>query len=217
MAYDTYSGLKATVADYLHRSDLDSRIPGFIRLAEQAINRRLKIFPKEIEAPLVSVPGSRFVALPSDYGSPIELSTSYVEPRFVFTMADTSQLVVDDVNARQPLYWAVDGANIAFECPTDQAYQLQLRYLQNLFLSDVNPTNPLFNRANDLYLYGALVHSVEFTQNDARRPGWQSKFNSILNGVAEEAARSKSMAPLQTEIPGSLGCSQTSMRSWYYF
>lgn len=215
MAYDTYDGLKATVADWLHRADLTSRIPDFIRLAEATINRRLTIFPKEVEVPLVSAIGSRFIALPSDYSSPIQLQTTYTEPREPLTLLEASQLPIDDANQGMPFYWAIDGANIAFERPSDQAYPLRLRYVQTVFLSDSNQTVPTLVRAPDLYLYGALVHSVEFTQNDARRPGWVTKFNQILQDVAAEASRSKGMAPLVTEIPGALLGSSYGVRGWW--
>ena len=39
MALDNYANLKDAVADWLDRSDLDSRIPDFISLAEARVNR----------------------------------------------------------------------------------------------------------------------------------------------------------------------------------
>lgn len=213
---DTYAGLKQMVADWLHRSDLTTRIPDFINLAEQTINRRLSIFPKEVEVPLLSVAGSRFVSLPADYDSPVKLQTAYIEPRYDFTMLEASQLLVDDVSPNLPAYWAIDGGKIAFNCPCDQAYPLVFRYLQNVYLSDATPTNAVFARAGDLYLYGALAHSAQFTQDDARLPVWKAEFAGLLAQVAADAARSKGMAPLQTEIPGALLNSTSSRRDWRY-
>lgn len=213
---DSYSALKAMVADWLHRGDLTDRIPDFINLAEQTINRRLTIFPKEVELPLATAAGSRSVALPSDYGSPIKLQSTYIEPRHDFTLVEASQLGIDDAARRLPTYWAIDGTNIAFECPCDQAYPLVLRYLQTVYLSDAAPTNAVFARAGDLYLYGALASSAQFTHSDDRLPIWEQKFNLLLTQVAASAARSKGMAPLQTEIPGSLLNSTCSRSDWRY-
>ena len=47
----TYAGLRAAVADYLGRDDLDERIPTFIRLAEVRMKR-------DIRAPGSSAPSS---------------------------------------------------------------------------------------------------------------------------------------------------------------
>lgn len=213
---DSYGALKTMVADWLHRGDLTSRIPDFINLAEQTINRRLTIFPKDVELPLVAVAGSRLVPLPADYGSPIKLQSTYVEPRYDFTLVEASQLRIDDAGRGLPSYWAIDGANIAFECPCEQTYPLVLRYLQTVYLSDAAPTNAVFARASDLYLYGALANSAQFTRSDDRLPIWEQKFNLLLGQVAADAARSKGMAPLQTEIPGALSSSMSSRRDWRY-
>lgn len=204
MALDTYADLKSSVADWLHRSDLTTAIPDFIRLAEVEINRRLKVRAKEIEAPLVAEVGSRFVALPSDFGSPIGLWSDYIEPRYEFVAVTAQQLTVNDDLLTLPRYWAIDGGNIAFECRADQAYPLELRYLQTLFLSDASPTNDLFARAPDLYLYGALSQAAPYMMDDARFPMWKAEFKALLRSVAAEGSRDKGIVELKTEIPGSM-------------
>lgn len=201
MAFDTYSALQAAVADWLHRTDLTARIPDFIRLAEASINRRLSIFPKEIDGMLVAEIDSRFVALPTDFGSPIQLSSRHTNPWWDIAMVMPTELFPNDDDQGLPSRWAVDGANIAFEKLADQAYPLVLRYYQNLYLSDAQPTTPLFTRAPDLYLYGALAHSAPFLRNDERLPMWQGKFNLLLQEVAAEASRTPGAVPLRTEVP----------------
>lgn len=196
-----YNWLLAAVADWLHRSDLTSRIPDWIRMAEAKINRKLNIYAKELDAPLVSEVGSRLVVLPSDYGSPIQLQSRHVEPRYDFIALDASQMVIDDDSRGLPKFWAIDGANIAFERPADQAYPLQFRYVQALHLSSTNVTNVILEKNPDLYLYGALAHSAPYLRDDARVLTWKTEFDDILRQVAAEASRSKSMAPLRTEVP----------------
>ena len=204
MAITTYAELQAEVSDWLHRDDLAAKVPTFISNAESVINRRLHIFPVEVEANLVSVIGSRFVPLPADFGSPVMLQSSVYDPRYEFLPLMAQQLAVDEDLQTLPRYWAVDGANIAFECPTDQAYNLILRYWKTVYLSDLAPTNELFARAPDLYLYGALAQAAPYVRDDARWPTWDGKFKEILKEVAADAARSKTVAPLRTEIPASL-------------
>lgn len=208
---DSYATLQAAVARWLKRSDLAADIPDFIRLAELDINRRLTIVPKEALAPLVAVPGSRFVTLPADFGSPIELAA--VSPRCEFTPMTAASLPVDDTRTAHPRYWAIDGTRIAFECKADRPHVLELRYLQTVLLSDQAPTNAVFTRAPDLYLYGALAHSAPYIHQDERLPMWQQKFEALLRAVAAEGARAISMAPLQTELTGAM-CRSSNTRYW---
>lgn len=197
-----YEWLKTAVADWLHKSNLTARIPDFIRFAEGSINRKLNIVAKEYETALTAVIGSRFVALPTDYGSPIELTTTFTEPRYEFTFRVVSDMCIDDVNRSLAEFWGIDGANIAFERPADQAYALRLRYVRSLYLSDTSTTNALLSAHPDLYLYGALAHSAPYIRDDPRLPMWQSEFNRILAEVKAEASRSKGVANLRCDTPG---------------
>ena len=216
MPLDSYSALKTAISGFLHRSDLAAQIPDFIRLAEAQINRRLKVRPKEVEVPLSAIVGSRFVVLPLDFGSPIGLYSDTTEPRVEFVAVPAASLPVDENNRRLPTYWAIDGANLAFEAPADQAYPLKLRYLKSIYLSDAAPTHDLFARAPDLYLYGALEHSAPYMMDDARMPMWQAKFRSLLAAVAAEGARDTGMATLQTEIPAVMPGGACYGRGWGY-
>jgi hypothetical protein len=156
MTLATYAELQSEVIDWLHRSDLSAKVPVFIQNAENIINRRLHIFPVEVETNLVADIGSRFVALPADYGSPVSLQSVHIEPRYDFTSALVEQLRINDDEQGLPVYWAIDGANIAFEKNADAAYPLRFRYWKTVYLSNANPTNAVFARAPDLYLYGAI-------------------------------------------------------------
>lgn len=216
MPLSTYAELRASVADWLHRgTSLDAQIPDFIRMAELEINRRLKIVAQEVETPLTCIPGSRFVPQPADFGSPVMLWTDEYGPRCDLTMVTAATLPVDDGLSSQPRYWAIDGTNVAFNCKADRPYTMRLRYLQNLFLSDAAPTNSMFARAPDLYLYGALAQSAPYMADDARLPMWQTKFEALMRSVAVEGTRALAMAQLQTELPGAM-CRSANTRYWGY-
>lgn len=204
MAYDTYAGLQTTIADWLHRSDLTAKIPDFISLAERVINRRLNIFPREVEQPLTAPTIGRTVALPSDFGQPIGLYMTDLAPREELTQLTAAQLNVDLVNRLRPLYWAIDGVNIAFESPSDQAYPMVLRYQQNVILSTLAPSHPTFVRYPDLYLYGALSNAAPYVRDDARWPTWDGKFKELLREAAQDAGMAYADSEIRTEIPDML-------------
>lgn len=210
MALSNYVDLKASMADWLHRTNLAAQIPDFIKLAEAVINRRLQIKPQEIDVPLVTVPISRYVALPADYGSPIDLWLEYNLPRteLVFMLPET--LCVNTAVSGQPMQWAIDGSKIAFDRPADLAYPLTFRYVKDFGLSDANPTNDLLRRAPDLYLYGALTQAAPWIRDQTNLPMWDRLFEKAIREVGAENARNKAV-PLRTEVPTStVGCNASS-------
>lgn len=200
MAYDTYAGLQATVADWLHRSNLTAQVPDFINLAERVINRRLNIFPRELEFATVAPTATRFLPLPSDFGQPIALYLTDIDPREQLTYVLPQQLNVDESASLRPVYWAVDGSNIAFQSKSDQSYTMTLRYQQNTFLSDAAPMHATFARYPDLYLYGALAQAAPYIRDDARWPAWDAKFKELLREAAQDATMTTSDAELRTEL-----------------
>lgn len=200
MAYDTYAGLQTTVADWLHRTDLTAQVPDFISLAERVINRRLNIFPREVETPLAAPTLSRFLPLPSDFGQPIAMYLTDIDPREQLTYILPAQMNVDESAALRPVYWAVDGTNIAFESKSDQSYTMTLRYQQNTLLSDVAPMHATFARYPDLYLYGALAQAAPYIRDDARWPSWAANFKSLLREAAQDASMTTGDAELRTEL-----------------
>lgn len=70
MAITTYSELKTALANWSKRTDLTAMMGDFIALAESRIQRSLLARAQEVETELTMAPGSRYVALPSDFDSP---------------------------------------------------------------------------------------------------------------------------------------------------
>lgn len=60
-----YENLKTSVADWLHRTDLEDVIPTFVMLAESRINRDIRVFDMEKE--LSGDMDDFDIELPSDY------------------------------------------------------------------------------------------------------------------------------------------------------
>jgi hypothetical protein len=73
VALTTYSELKASVADFLNRTDLTTTIPDFIALAEADINSHFDLRTVESDQALTAVTNSRFIALPAGFREPQNL------------------------------------------------------------------------------------------------------------------------------------------------
>jgi hypothetical protein len=200
MAFTSYAELKTAIADWLHRSDLTSRIPDFISLAEAKINRNLALPSGEVDASLVMVPGSRYVALTSDFNTPIALWIETYLPRRKLIPMIPSELPVNTALSAAPNYWAVDGDNLAFDCLADQAYSLTLRYAKNYQLSDIVTTNYILQNYPDIYLYGALLQSIPFTSDMSNAQTYSSMFEAAMMEASKDQNKQKGIAALRTEI-----------------
>lgn len=205
MALANYSDLKTSIADVLHRSNLTTKIPDFIALAEASMNRVLRTRTMETDNSLSLSSGARTVALPSGYLEPISLRLVISgENRDHLTQVQHQQLNIntESTSARRPEYWAINGENIEFPNLADQAYTLSFRMLASSWaLSDSTTTNWLLTNHPDLYLYGALIHAAPHIKDDARIPVWRSFHQEALQEVKRNAARSKSNISLRTDIP----------------
>ena len=63
----TYTGLQASIAGWLHRTDLAAVIPDLVALAEARIARDLRLRRQVSSAVLTTVPGTQGISLPADY------------------------------------------------------------------------------------------------------------------------------------------------------
>lgn len=197
MAITTYTELQTAVANWLNRSDLTTRIPEFIALAEARLNRDLSLRTMESNEAVVTVIGSRFIALPAGFSEPlalfIEKSTGREEIPFVPSKMETS------ASQGQPYYWTIDGTNIAFERPADQVYSLTFKMLKNSALSDALPTNWLLTNYPDIYLAATLVEGFGYLQDDEALK-WLARYNQTLAEVNYAENRSRAKATLRSAL-----------------
>lgn len=198
MAISTYDELKTAVASWLHRNDLTSQIPDFITLAESRINRKLAILLQETEATLTATVSSRAMAVPTRFASPLGLWLTTYQPRQELGYMLPTQLPVTTDNG-QSEYYTVNGTNIETENPADQAYTYTLRYFINFAIATTS-TNLLLTNYPDIYLYGALLETAPYLRDNNALPMWQNRFDLAVKEATSESARTKSRAPLRTDL-----------------
>jgi hypothetical protein len=201
MALGTYSGLQASVADFLERSDLTAVIPDFITLAEADINSQFNLRDKDQDATLTSVVGSRFISLPTGFREArnlwFEWSYGRSDPlRFVIP-----ELMITSTSPGQPTQWCVDGNSIAFECPFDQVYTLTLQISGGVQLSDAFPTNLLLTNYPNVYLYGALREAATYLKDTEALQIWSAKYEEAIGKARGKENRNVALVTLSTE-PG---------------
>lgn len=211
MSFSTYSGLKASIADYLARSDLTLAIPDFITLAEAKFNRDLRCIQMETRATTdvnLSNTEPEFITLPLDFQTMRRVRVSSVtgKPRLEFksgAQADEYRASMGNVTGL-PQFFTIFGTEMELIPTPDQAYTLEMVYRAKLTpLSDTDTSNWLLAAAPDAYLYGALLEAAPYLQNDERIAVWgagRAAAVDALNGLSQEQAFGS--GPLQMRTTG---------------
>jgi hypothetical protein len=186
MAFDSYSSLKTTIANYLARSDLTSVIPDFIRLAEYRLQRELRIRQMLTVAQASTTGGVSTVGIPSDFlemrdihvvANPVR-TLSYEAPNSFYRNTRSAESGV-------PNSYTVLAADMQFAPIPDSTYVLQmLYYAKPPVLSDTNASNVFLINTPDALLYGALGEAEPYLMNDARLQVWAALYDRAINSIS---------------------------------
>lgn len=186
MAFASYSELKTTIADYLARSDLNSVIPDFVRLAEERLRRDLRTRQMLVVANATTTGGDSTMGLPPDFlemrdihfnTNPVS-SVRYHAPNSFYQSQRTTESGV-------PVAYTVLSAEIQFAPIPDDEYQAQmLYYAKPPLLSDSNASNVFLANFPDALLYGALAEAEPYLMNDARLQVWGSLYDRAIASIS---------------------------------
>ena len=177
MSLTTYSGLKASIANWLNRTDLAAEIPDFIALAEDRLSQEVRI-------PTIE----KTISVILDSNGAFEIPADFLELKYAFYNNDPLQRVsLNELReftstSGSPEIFAREERKFVFEpVPTmTESDKLIFIYYKNVpVLSDLNPTNELLETAPQLYLYGSLVEASNFLGSDSSR--WEANYQSALS------------------------------------
>jgi hypothetical protein len=189
----TYSELQTAIADFLDRDDLASVVPTFIRLAESRLNRDLRTWKQEVRS--VATLDEQYSGLPPDFAQPIRLQitdgpTSEVEPISTALLLELRSERND--RPGRPTHYAITAQGIELYPTPDQAYTASLVYYAKIpALSGTTTSNWLLTDAPDVYLYGALVHSAPYLQDDPRIAVWEGLHASGVTALNDQSVQAK--------------------------
>ena len=180
MALTTYTELKASIADWLNRSDLTSAIDDFISLSESQIERQLRTRQMIVRA--TATIDTEYGAVPGDFleTKSLKLNTNPVTSMQFETMDSLDSLSnTTYISPGKPLYFTIVGGQIRVLPIPDGSYTAELTYYAKLTkLSSTNATNWLLTQAPDVYLYGSLLQAAPYLQDDARIQVWSSLYQA---------------------------------------
>jgi hypothetical protein len=188
MSIANYTDLQASVASWLHRQDLAAVIPDFIALAETKLQGDLESRSMEIRTTLTCTPGptiaARYVALPTDMLEMKRLANVTADPVTVLEYRSPDEVMEENaylLSSGQPRTFTVVGSNVELAPAPDKAYSLELVYIQKIpALSVSNTTNWLLTANPNAYLFGALLSSIAYTQDESRFQLWGAEYKKAI-------------------------------------
>ena len=196
----TNAELQALVAQYMHRTDLDSEIPGFIELARTRINRDMRVRENIItdtETPTVNPRD-----LPADFLEMRDIYHRRGENRISLQLVGRKQLDRYDrstINEAFPRFYSVDGVQLETQ-PGGVDVEFTLIYFAAVpeLVNDTD-TNLLMSIYPMTWLYGSLIEGHSFTQDLDLMQESVASYTSEVSQANAQAAEAESGATLQVE------------------
>lgn len=203
MALADYSELQTEIANYLHRDDLASQIPTFIKLAETRLNRRFRLLQQEQESTASYDPASntRFIALPDGFIELLELksrkqSDTDLDYRPIKHIPSDRILNKYTDTTGQPAWYTLRN-QIEFERLPDVIYTVRMHYLKKWDIA-TDDTNWLLTNHSSAYLYGSLLEAEPYLENDERVGLWKTLHDEVVEELDDLDQRSRDDEELDT-------------------
>ena len=197
MALSTFTELKDAVADWLDRSDLTTRIPDFITLAEARVSRDLRIRAMEVRSTMTTTAGKQYFNLPTNYIQMrnIQLNTNPTTPLEYITPEMMDRLYGSSTTGK-PRAYSLIGDEMQLAPIPDSTYTLEMAYYEKFYsLGDGTGgtvvSNWLTSNAPDVLLYGSLLEAEPFIKNDERIGVWVNAYNSAINKIQNADAKDR--------------------------
>ncbi len=193
MAISTYTELKASIANWLNRSDLTSEISDdFIKLVEADLNAKLRIRQMEqietitIDSETETVP-TGFIAVRSLYilSNGTKYHLNYISPASLISIKGGS-------TSGLPRTYTIESDNgteqFRFAPAPDSSYTGYIQYYKAFTpLSSANASNYILASHPAIYLYGTLFHAANFIGgiDQGQSQSWLGMYQTALERLED--------------------------------
>ena len=184
MALNTYTSLKASIANWLNRSDLTAEIQDdFIKLTEADLNSKLRV--RSMIAQTDITINAETAALPTDF---LQIRNFYIlsgqtKTPLVYTTPASMDTTSGTSTTGLPTTFTILGDTLRFSPKPDGTYTAVMNYYKKFSaLSSTNATNYILENHPAIYLYGSLFHAANFLGgiNPQQIQTWQQMFATAL-------------------------------------
>jgi hypothetical protein len=189
MALTSYATLKTSVASWLMRADLTDVIPDFIALAEADMFSRLRLRCMLTRA-TTTLGTDGYEELPTDFLQMYRIKLDEVELQFSPTALMAG--FAEDWAGSPQTYYCITGEQLQLAPPSGASPAvLEMTYFAKPdALSDTNTSNRILEASPGIYLFGALVQSAPYLQDDMRVATWKALYDDAVKIIqdADDAA-----------------------------
>lgn len=195
-----YSELQTEMASWLHRDDLTAKLPDFIQMGEDVLNRKLRTLDMETRTTSAMSTTSRFMALPAGFIEMISMVIQdpaqeilYLPPRKM------REYVTSETDTGTPTHFTIKD-QIEFDVIPVSAYSLEQHYRKEYDLA-TDTTNWLLTNHPELYLHACLVPAALYARDAellTMATGLRDEGIAAVNRV-EARKRGSGMAYLRAE------------------
>jgi hypothetical protein len=193
-APQNYASIQASVRNWLNRSDLTALVPDFITLAEERLNRMLRV--RQMEVPLAPT-GTVDGAISVPVGT-VGIKSLWVDGLQTCPLsAQSFDFVKSRPSSGTPSVYAWQGEDLVFDGEGTIAGVLYQRIPS---LSDSNLSNWLLTDAPSAYLFGALREAFDYTRNDTERDRWGARLDQVIAELSGTDCRNRFGGPLQARV-----------------
>ena len=184
MALTTYTELKASLANWLNRSDLTTEIgDDFIKLAEADFNSKLRV-RSMIDQVSITI-SAETVALPTDF---LQIRDFYIlagqtKTPLVYATPASMDATSGTSTSGRPSSFTILGDTVRFSPKPDATYTAVMNYFKKFpALSSTVATNYILGSHPAIYLYGSLFHAANFLGgiNPQQVQTWQQMYATAM-------------------------------------
>jgi hypothetical protein len=182
-----FEQLKAVIAEFANRQDLETMIPTFIRLTESRLRRDLRDVTRMTDRAEAMVHGEYF-PLPCDWCETVKV----IADGSVLRLADSFNIERVELSGG-PKYYRHVGDQMQLLPPAgEEPIRFVMEYLAFPDgLSDENPTNWVLDTYPDIYIYGAMLQIEPFLHDDAPVPLWSQAYGEAISAANISSQKAK--------------------------
>ena len=201
MSLATYADLQASIASWLHRTDLTAIIPDFVALAEDRFARDLRLDAQLTSGSMLATPTVRAINLPADW---LEFtSLNIIAPSGTGVQTSIDFVTSDQLDRHHPensatglpLVYSIRNKQLLVGPPPDLAYTVGVVYYARFPALATAGTNWLMTNHRAVYLYACLIEAATWADDTEGLAKWQGLYDTTagqLAGVDDTATRSGS-------------------------
>lgn len=194
--FESFDGLVATVAEYLQRSNLNDKIPLFIKLANARIGKLLQKMPDQIALPYSLVPaaGTHRISLPSDFG--VMIRATYGGKPMNYVAPEALDMERNGLDNNE---FTHNGKDFFLQTRVDGQKTLSIYYYEKLQgISEYNESNWVLEEHPQVYLYATLLEAVTYIKDMEEITTWQNYLGQAIQEIV--GANRTALIPQNTRL-----------------